>query len=101
MVIDTIGYNDKSWLFSDREPHTEALHVIERMRLLEGGKLLEIVTTVEDPKALKAPYTYSRYAWRTNVDRPESVCNENTKYYRRLRQQALKAKQQSAAPAAK
>src|SRR5579872_5936262 len=32
LVIDTIGFNDKSWLSSDREPHTEELHVVERLK---------------------------------------------------------------------
>src|SRR4029077_11000879 len=51
-VIDTIGFNDKSWLMSGMEPHTEELHVVERVRAVGDGSLLEFRTTVEDRKAL-------------------------------------------------
>jgi hypothetical protein len=79
LVVDTIGYNDKSWLASEREPHTEALHVVRRLRLRRGGKFLEIYTTVEDRKALRAPYSFSRYYLRTDTtfEQKTSHCNAN------------------------
>jgi hypothetical protein len=74
LVVDTIGLNDKSWLMSGMEPHTEELHVVERIREAAPG-LLEFVTTVDDPKALTAPYTYSRYYRKTDGEWEESICN--------------------------
>jgi hypothetical protein len=77
LIVDTVGYNDKSWLYSDRWPHTEAMHVVERMRMIAGGTFLEIFTTVEDPKALTTPYTFSRYYRRVNAEPAENVCNQD------------------------
>ena len=32
LVVDTVGFNDKTWLDNDGHPHTEDLHVVERIR---------------------------------------------------------------------
>ena len=74
LVVDTTGFNDKSWLMSGMEPHTEELHVVERFRQVAPG-LLEIQTTVDDRKALTTPYTYTRYEKKVNSEAPEQICN--------------------------
>jgi hypothetical protein len=61
LIVDTVGFNDRSWLWTNMEPHTEALHVVERIRSLHDGQYLQIYTTVDDRRALTAPYSYSRY----------------------------------------
>jgi len=53
LVVDTIGYNDRSWL--GPAPHTEMLHVIERIRRPDFGHL-EIRVTFEDPGTLTSPW---------------------------------------------
>lgn len=75
LLIDTVGFNDQSWLMSGMEPHTEELHVVERVRSVAGGMLLEIQSTVEDRKAFTSPYSFSRYYRRTDLDLHENVCN--------------------------
>jgi hypothetical protein len=75
LVVDTVGFNDKTWLMSGIEPHTEELHVVERMRLVADGTLLEIASTVEDRKALTSPYMYSRYYRKTTEEHREEICN--------------------------
>jgi hypothetical protein len=84
LIVDTIGFNDKSWLMSDREPHSEALEVVERMRLVADGAYLEIQTTVEDPKALVTDYTFTRYYKKleVGVQTDESVCNEDIEVWK-------------------
>jgi hypothetical protein len=79
LIIDTFGYNDKSWLNSDRWPHTEELRVIERYRLYGGGAYMQLRVFIDDRKALKAPYTYTRYYRRVAeaTDGGEGVCNQN------------------------
>ena len=52
-VIDTIGFNDETWLDRLGHPHTDALHLIERLRRVNHGTL-EYGVTVEDPKAYGA-----------------------------------------------
>ena len=38
LVVDTIGFNDKSFIDNYRTPHTTQLHVVERFKLADGGK---------------------------------------------------------------
>jgi hypothetical protein len=59
LVVDTLGFNDKTWLDGTGKPHSEALHVVERYRRPDLGRL-EIAYTVEDPKAFSKPYTFTR-----------------------------------------
>src|SRR5262249_39596024 len=57
LVIDTVGFNDKSWLsFQGGEPHTEMLHMTTRLRRPDLGHL-EVEITFEDSGALKKPWT--------------------------------------------
>ena len=41
LVIDTVGFNDKTFIDNFRTPHSDKLHAIERLRLVEGGKFLK------------------------------------------------------------
>jgi hypothetical protein len=80
LSVDIIGFNDKSWLNSDRWAHTGQLHVIESYRLYGAGKYMQLRVFVDDRDALKAPYTYTRYYTKMPdvTEGGESVCNENT-----------------------
>ena len=94
LVVDTIGYNDKSWLFSELQPHTEALHVVRRLRLRQDSRLLEIYSTVDDRQALRAPFSFSRYYLRTGVtfEQKTTRCNDAVGAqadWVRLRQEAM------------
>ena len=55
-VIDTIGFNDETWLDRLGHPHSDALHGVERIRRPDHDTL-EYGVTVEDPKAYAAPWT--------------------------------------------
>ena len=56
MVVDTIGFNDRGWIDTDKgHPQTEALHVTERFRRRNAGSL-EIGITIDDPKAYTKPW---------------------------------------------
>ena len=41
LIVDTIGFNDKSWLFGGMQPHTEEAHLIERVPQVGNGAFLE------------------------------------------------------------
>jgi hypothetical protein len=77
LVIDTIGLNGKSFLDGYRTPHTQKLHVVERWRLVENGKQLEVRVRVEDPDTFYAPWSGTMLY--SPVDEPmlESACAEN------------------------
>ena len=91
-MVDTVGFNDKSWLFGGMEPHTEEAHLIERVRLVGNGAFMEINITVEDRHALTSAYTFNRYYTRRpdRAEMPENVCNEDPETWKQFRNDALK-----------
>ena len=56
LVVDTIGFNDKTPVDHFQTPHTTQLHVVERYHLIDGGKTLEVNVHVEDPGAFNMPW---------------------------------------------
>jgi hypothetical protein len=56
LVVDTIGFNDRTWLDAVGHPHTDQLHVIERYRRPNAGTL-ELEVKIEDPGAYAKPFT--------------------------------------------
>jgi hypothetical protein len=56
LIIDTTGYNDKSWLDDSGLPHSEALHTVERLRLKSANRLEDTVQ-FEDPMIFSSPWT--------------------------------------------
>jgi hypothetical protein len=57
LVIDTIDMTDKSTMDKAGTPHSDALHVVERIRLT-GKNTMEDLVTMEDPKAFTAPWIF-------------------------------------------
>jgi len=98
LVIDTVGFNDKSWLFGGMQPHTEEAHLIERVRRVAGEGFMQINITVEDRHALTSAYTYNRYYKRQpdTAEMPENVCNEDPDTWKQFRNEALKRQQERA-----
>jgi hypothetical protein len=56
LVVDTLGMNDKTFIDSYRTPHTDKLHVVERFRMIDGGKTMEVKLHVEDEGAFTTPW---------------------------------------------
>jgi hypothetical protein len=77
LVVDTIGLNDKTFLDNYRTPHTDKLHVTERWRMIEDGKKLEILLTVDDPGTFNQPFQELRQYSRVNRTMAEDICSEN------------------------
>jgi hypothetical protein len=55
LVVDTTGLNDKTWLDQVGHPHSDALHVVERIRRLDHDTLQDDLM-IDDPKAYKKPW---------------------------------------------
>ena len=53
LVVDTVGYNDRTWLDIPGHPHTEALHVIERFQRLNTGQM-KLEMTFDDRRSVHA-----------------------------------------------
>jgi hypothetical protein len=54
LVVESLGFNDRTWLRGDGVPGTEHLHITERIRRSDFGHL-EVRTTYVDPSVLLAP----------------------------------------------
>jgi hypothetical protein len=55
LVVDTIGFNDTSWLEINGYFHSENMHVIERFQ--RNGNTLTWTATIDDPDVLLEPWT--------------------------------------------
>ncbi len=77
LVVDTIGQNTKTFVDAFRTPHTEKLHVVERWRLIDGGKGLEVKITVDDPDAFNQAWSTYVHHERARVPLVEDICAEN------------------------
>ena len=77
LVVDTIALNDKTFIDNYRTPHTDKLHVTERWRMIEDGKKLEILISIDDPDTFNEPWQALRQYNRVNRSLSEDVCSEN------------------------
>jgi len=77
LVVDTIGFNDRTWLDQDGHPHTEALHTVERFERTDEATL-HYQVTIEDPSAYTRSWTTSyTIPWAPGEEPMEYVCHEN------------------------
>lgn len=91
LVVDTIGTSGRSRGMNGvgsnarvsrddskpRLPTSDQLHLVERIRLVADGEILEDEMTITDPKAYSEPIVIKHY-WqhRPDIDVLEYVCNE-------------------------
>jgi hypothetical protein len=79
LVVETNGYNERTWLDGTGHPHTEALRTTERYRRLDFGRM-ELQYTLEDPKVYAKPITLKIDMFlMPDTEMLEYVCNENEK----------------------
>jgi carboxypeptidase family protein len=81
LVIDSVGFNDKSWLLQGTWlPHTEMLHIVSRYRRPDLAHL-KIDVSLEDPATFTRP-VQRHVTWQLVPDEEllENVCNENNKF---------------------
>ena len=107
LVIDTVGIKVGPYAMVDwfGTPHTEALHVVERYRLLDDaaakegwerdarenfraqprpdyrGKYMQLQFTVDDTGVFATPWTATMTYGRGPADWVETVCAENTQWF--------------------
>ena len=79
LVIDTIGLNTKTFVDYYRTPHTEKLHVVERWRMVEDGKAMEVVFKVDDLDTYYEPWTGMRGFRRVEREFGEQICAEGNR----------------------
>ena len=80
LVIDTIAQNTKTVVDPYRTPHTEKLHVVERWRMVDDGKAMEVTFTVDDADTFVQPWSGMRRYRRVQQQMAEDVCAENNQH---------------------
>ncbi len=80
LVADSTSFNDKTLIDRVGHVHSDALHVVERIRRLDRG-LLEIALTIEDPKAYTQPWS-TKFIFQQRPDWKvmENVCEDNATF---------------------
>ncbi|HEY7336218.1 MAG TPA: carboxypeptidase-like regulatory domain-containing protein [Bryobacteraceae bacterium] len=79
LVVDTVGFNGKTWIDVNGLPYTENTHITERYRRPDLGHL-EIEYTVEDSTAYAKPWTIKRVSeLDPGEEVGEYICTENNK----------------------
>jgi hypothetical protein len=76
LVVDTIGQNTKTFVDGYRTPHTDKLHVVERWRVINDGKQIEVHMTIEDPGTYYQPWQAIRRFGRVQDTLGEEICQE-------------------------
>ena len=56
LVVDMVGLKDRNWIDGQGHPHSDQLHVVERMRLVDKDTMEDEIT-FDDPKAYTKPWT--------------------------------------------
>jgi hypothetical protein len=80
LVVDTTGFNDKTWVDRGGHPHSEDLHLVERIRRVDHNNL-QIDITFEDPKAYNKPWTGQQmFQLRPKWNIMELVCLDNVNF---------------------
>jgi hypothetical protein len=73
LVVDTVALNDRTWMDRIGTPHSDALHVVERIRRAAQDRL-EVEFTFEDPKAFTRAWGGTKdYIQRPNLEMLEHV----------------------------
>ena len=77
LVVESVNFNDKTWVDRRGVPHSDRLRVIERYRR-DGDGRLNLEITVEDPVAFTESWTARRVFDSVNWRLEENVCMENS-----------------------
>jgi len=83
LVVDTTALSPETFVDNYRTPHTDQEHVIERYKLSDDGKMLQVDIHVEDPGAFNMAWS-AHQAYRKgqpeeslNGTLLEAICAEN------------------------
>ena len=75
LVVETVNFNDKTWLDRGGLPHSEELRLVERIRLIDEDTL-GIDFSIDDPIAFTEAWEGQRFYTRTDWDIEDFACME-------------------------
>lgn len=77
LVVESSGFNDKTWLDGSGHPHSESMRLTERFTRRDLGRL-DVEITIDDPVTYVRPLTYMQtQSLLVDGELIEYVCNEN------------------------
>src|SRR5215471_16233736 len=77
LVVETAGFNERTWLDMVGHPHSERLRVTEKFRRADFGHM-QVQVTYDAPETLTRPLTLSvAVNYAADTDMLEYVCNED------------------------
>lgn len=79
LVVETVNFNDKTWIDREGVPHSDQLRVLERIRLDEDRNLV-IDITIEDSVAFTEPWTAQRWYQPVDWVIEEFSCMDNVNF---------------------
>jgi len=80
LVIDSVGFNEKTWLDRAGLPHSDQLHVIERITRPKHDTLV-VHITIDDPKAYTKTWEGERiYQLEPDWKITEMICEDNVNF---------------------
>jgi hypothetical protein len=80
LVVDTVALKDFTSLDQYDLPKSGEIHVVERLKKINGGKQIEDLITIDDPKAYTKPWTAKVvFDWAPQIRFIEYICEENNR----------------------
>ena len=80
LVVDTVGFNEGTWIDRLGHPHTNQMHLIERYTRTSLNNL-HIEATYDDPGAYTRPWTVALdLAWSPDSELKEYFCQGNNRW---------------------
>jgi len=80
LVVDTVGFNEKTWIDFGGYMHTEQLHTVERFSRPDK-ETLHYESVIDDPGAYSEPWTVSwNIRWSEGQELADYICQENNKF---------------------
>jgi len=80
LVVDTVGFNEKTWLDFGGHMHSDQLHTIEYITRPDKNTL-HYEATIDDPGAYTKPWTVAwDINWSEGQELADYICQENNKF---------------------
>jgi hypothetical protein len=81
LIVDSVGFNDKTWLSRYGQGHTDKLRVREQYRRRDFGHL-RVEVTFTDPSAYAKPWGFTaNMALAADTEMLESVCERSSDHW--------------------
>ena len=77
LVIDTVGYNERAWMNRDGIPHSDRMHLVERVSRPDFNTL-KYEVTIDDPGTFNASWNSGfSLNWSEGTEMWEYICQDN------------------------